>query len=1283
MPSKKIFLNMIVKNESKIIERLLSSVKNIISGCIITDTGSSDNTKEIIINFCNQCNIYCEIKDAEFINFEHARNISLKYAQESEIPFDYILLLDADHKLEIYDGFDTELLIMPVYTIKQGTSSFFYSNVRLIQKNINAKYIGCTHEYLHHESITMQLNTLFINDINDGGCKSDKFERDIKLLIKGIEYEPNNTRYYFYLANSYKDTMHYEKAVSIYEKVLELNGWSQEKYYSCYKLFECCSQIGNTEKGLYYLTISYMYDDDRCECMYELIKFYCAKKMDAIAMKYYELIKDKYEKNILNTTFQGKLFVNVSIPFFYLPYYVIIASINMKNYKTAMFMYEIIFKKKQTDINQWWISNLMFNYKFIKDMISDNGFSHLRDLYKTYVKFLSENNYNIREFISDSELDYELDYELDSELDSSKNNYYNNIVKSSKYKESKKILFYVGYSLPHYKWNKTISLTSPMGGSEKALSYLIDLFPKCYDIYVCGDIVEEHVDNIHFIHSDKLKKIVEENEFHSVIMSRYIELIVSNKFKCYKLYIWVHDTIIRSLSFINNDAVEIINNCIDKIDGCICLTKWHKEHISKMYNSPDLERKIFIINNGIEVNNFPKSINKIKNTFIYTSRSERGLKRVLELWESISKNITDAHLSISSYNLFPDPKNNDDIMIEKEIKKYSNITHLGKLNEKELYMLMNRSEYWLYPTDFYETSCITAMEMLKSRVICLYYPVGGLVDTINNHGVQLIKSQEVNQILSLIEDEKYKQKMITEGEKYADTCSWENRYKQWEEMIFNDLCDDSIINNMKYTIMSTSNKSIKNSASSQDITLVTAFFDIGRSNWSSFTRSTECYINSFIHYYNYDYKMIIFIDDRYIDVVKEKISKMNSTTSENKTLIPINSTWLDENIYSWRQIDSVKEVMSSEYYKNICSNRIKNGYPENVYAEYNLINISKIDFICYAINNILTIGNTDTNFICWSDFGYFSSILNNNTDNFPYTSLDIRYFNTKKINFCLRNKLNENDKDYIYSLLNAPQTFTGTFWGANCKNMKLFQTLVHDEVNEMIKNNIFDDDQHIYLRCFLKNPSSFELYLSDNKWPDGLNYFEKISDRHEIVYKYIKNITNGIFVEIGTDKGEFADFILSSNNSCVLYSIDPYIKYDEYNDAINNITGDKLYESVKMKLTNKYGNRIKFIRKFSHDAIVDVPDNIDFVYIDGNHSYKYVYQDIKDWYSKIKSNGIIIGDDAVDVDNTKRDEKNNVYIEWIPGCYGEYGVIKAFDDFTKKNTYSYKKLINNQFILRK
>ena len=77
-----------------------------------------------------------------------------------------------------------------------------------------------------------------------------------------------------------------------------------------------------------------------------------------------------------------------------------------------------------------------------------------------------------------------------------------------------------------------------------------------------------------------------------------------------------------------------------------------------------------------------------------------------------------------------------------------------KYNEKELYDLMNKSEFWIYPTNFSETSCITAMEMLKSRVICLYYPIGGLVDTINGNGIQLIRDKEVNQIINLTEDEK-------------------------------------------------------------------------------------------------------------------------------------------------------------------------------------------------------------------------------------------------------------------------------------------------------------------------------------------------------------------------------------------------------------------------------------------------------------------------------------------------------------------------------------------------
>jgi hypothetical protein len=313
-----------------------------------------------------------------------------------------------------------------------------------------------------------------------------------------------------------------------------------------------------------------------------------------------------------------------------------------------------------------------------------------------------------------------------------------------------------------------------------------------------------------------------------------------------------------------------------------------------------------------------------------------------------------------------------------------------------------------------------------------------------------------------------KQNNIEKGENYDTTCYLEK---------------------LNYTIMSNDNKIVKNNLS-QDITLISAFFDIDRMNWSKFSRSTENYINSFIHYFNYDYKMIIFIDDRYINEVNEKISKMNNDNKNNKTLIPINYNWLNENIHSWKQMESVKKVMSSEYYKRVVNNRIQRGYPENLYAEYNLINISKIDFICFAIDNNLIAND----FICWADFGYFSSLFNNNVNMFPIASLDIKYFNINKINVCFKNKLDSNDIDYMYTLLNAPEKITGGFWGGNKTNMKHYQKLIHNEINKMIENNIFDDDQYVYLRCFFKNQHLFELYLSNDTWPDGLNYFQKIVD---------------------------------------------------------------------------------------------------------------------------------------------------------------------------------------------
>ena len=472
-------------------------------------------------------------------------------------------------------------------------------------------------------------------------------------------------------------------------------------------------------------------------------------------------------------------------------------------------------------------------------------------------------------------------------------------------------------------------------------------------------------------------------------------------------------------------------------------------------------------------------------------------------------------------------------------------------------------------------------------------------------------------------------------------------------------------------ISTISNNNEKNNL---DITLITAFFDINRNNWKVFNRNNDFYINSFKKYLELDYKMIIFIDDKILE-------KYYFQNTDRQTFIPINLEWLKNNTKSWEQLEKVRNIMLSIEYKNLVKKRIENENPENIYAEYNIINHSKIDFIYYAIVNNLINPN---DFICWSDFGYFGSILSNNPEKFPNATLDIKKFNNKKLNFCLRNKINEFDKDPIYTLVVAPEIFTGSFFGGSQDKMIELYFLYHECLNELYDKNISDDDQHVYLRAYFKKPELFELFLSDNKWPEALVYFQiDFNNRLEFIENYIKNISNGIFVEIGVCNGDLSDFILDKNKNCKLYCVDPYISYNDYDDSCNNFVGDKLYEEVKNKLYNKYNDRFSIIREFSENAIKYVPNNLDFVYIDGNHKYSYVLNDINIWFKKLKPNGFIICDDAVDTDDYIRDNNGNVFIKWAENCEGKYGVIKACKDFCKLNNLGFYKMKNQIIIFNK
>ena len=140
-------LNMIVKNEEKIILRLLNSVLPIIDTYCICDTGSTDNTIELIETFFNSKNIYGTIVREPFKNFEYSRNFALNSCI-GLANADYILLLDADMNLKI-GNFNKEILgSYDTINILQGNDDFYYANVRIIKNIGKHKYMGVTHEYM-------------------------------------------------------------------------------------------------------------------------------------------------------------------------------------------------------------------------------------------------------------------------------------------------------------------------------------------------------------------------------------------------------------------------------------------------------------------------------------------------------------------------------------------------------------------------------------------------------------------------------------------------------------------------------------------------------------------------------------------------------------------------------------------------------------------------------------------------------------------------------------------------------------------------------------------------------------------------------------------------------------------------------------------------------------------------------------------------------------------------------------------------------------------------------
>ena len=188
-------------------------------------------------------------------------------------------------------------------------------------------------------------------------------------------------------------------------------------------------------------------------------------------------------------------------------------------------------------------------------------------------------------------------------------------------------------------------------------------------------------------------------------------------------------------------------------------------------------------------------------------------------------------------------------------------------------------------------------------------------------------------------------------------------------------------------------------------------------------------------------------------------------------------------------------------------------------------------------------------------------------------------------------------------------------------------------------------------------------------------------DRQEFIINELTTRNYKVGVEIGSFKGEFASHILHNWNG-TLYLIDAWRKLDgdTYVDASNKAIEDGIWLDA-MKAIAGFEDRAFMLRMLSNQASkLFADDSLDFVYIDANHRYDFVKEDIELWWPKIKSGGMLSGHDYMheldwtpSPDDVGKDKHiymwNNADKESTMNYAGLFGVYPAVNEFANEKKY--------------
>lgn len=729
-------LCIMVKNGGDLFEKVLTENLSVIDRWTILDTGSTDNTIDLINKVLvgkKKGNLYEE----PFINFRESRNRCLELAGK-KCKFNLIL----DDTYIIKENLRKFLNLVrgdqfaDSYSLLIKSDDVEYYSNRVIKSKNNLKYIYTIHEVIQKDdniNVVIPVDQAWIHDeradyMNDRTM--NRKEYDLKCLFEMIEEYPDNSRHVYYIAQTYNLLEKYELAAEYFQKRAfhHDEGFLQEKYDALFEMtriynFKLNKPWDECEK---YYKLLIEWEPDRPEPFYFIgIHYHLEGNND----KAYEYFKKSYE---IGYPISKQYSLKPTLSYYFTPKFLAPLCYFYKNYKLGQECCYLFLTKNKVD-------------EVVKGDIIE--FETIRDWYNIFT-FLNKLNIN-----------------------------------PTPIKPKKEIFAFVadgGYN----SWSGSSINRIGVGGSETFIIEMARNLAKCTDyeiIVFCNCEFAEEYEGVKYLHLSEYFNYCSNIEMKHVMISRYSEYIpVAINGYVENIYVILHD-------------LKLTGNIVPihpKIKNIFCLSEWHKKYFLSSF--PQFNNITSSFGYGIDFENFlyDDKIEKNKHSFIYSSFPNRGLIVLLKMWDKIKERYNDASLNIfvNLNNTWVNQNYKEEIIeirrLLEELKDKDIINHEW-VSKKTLGEYWKKSEIWFYPCKFAETFCLTALEAALSKTLCITNNLAALQDTVGDRGINVdessddVMSQEwqdkaFNTICEWIDNEE-RFEYINKNYNRAITQSWYNR----------------------------------------------------------------------------------------------------------------------------------------------------------------------------------------------------------------------------------------------------------------------------------------------------------------------------------------------------------------------------------------------------------------------------------------------------------------------------------------------------------------------------